>query len=157
MVYGEILTSEANTMTRRLDERKVVVWTERLARFQASGATVGRFCQNEKVSVNRFYYWAKRVAQGSTSTASVPAARANEPIAKRERVVRPMAVAKPTMIDHARPSQRAAMVNVQFGDRLQLSIPADCLDVIRCVLQSASQGPASKSGDSFHPVVVGAR
>jgi len=55
-------------MGRESDEGKPREWRERLARHRASGLSVARFCAGERVSVNTFYYWSKRV--GSAAAAS---------------------------------------------------------------------------------------
>ena len=43
------------------DAQKRRAWEARLARYRASGLSVARFCEQERVSTNTFYYWAKRL------------------------------------------------------------------------------------------------
>jgi hypothetical protein len=57
-------------MARRLDGEKRREWEERFLQFRASGLTVARFCANERVSVNTFYYWSKRMGRRSTTARS---------------------------------------------------------------------------------------
>ena len=66
-------------MVSRQDVEKRRAWEVRFERFQASGLSVARFCEQERVSVHTFYYWAKRVgsssARPSTSAAGNPPRR----------------------------------------------------------------------------------
>ena len=55
-------------MSRGMNEAKRREWQARFERFRNSGATVGRFCSAERVSVNSFYYWAKRLESPSAPT-----------------------------------------------------------------------------------------
>jgi len=65
-------------MARSSDPEKVLVWQQRLARFQTAGLSVVRFCQQEGVSTAAFYQWRKRLAQQKHApTASDPPAFAN--------------------------------------------------------------------------------
>jgi hypothetical protein len=41
-------------------KRKRQAWAERFGRYRTSGLTVARFCAQERVSVNTFYYWARQ-------------------------------------------------------------------------------------------------
>ena len=54
-------------MTSRQDVQKRRAWEARFERFRASGVTVARFCAQERVSANTFYYWAKRIGSGLSS------------------------------------------------------------------------------------------
>ena len=55
-------------MSRRISESKRRDWQARFERFRKSGLTVGRFCSAERVSVNTFYYWARRLESPSAPT-----------------------------------------------------------------------------------------
>ena len=77
-------------MTRRLDIQKRREWEQRFARYRAGGLTVGRFCANERVSVNTFYYWARRVGSQLDRPRTDPA---DEASAGRPRRVRQAAAA----------------------------------------------------------------
>ena len=59
-------------MSRAVSSSRESLWRSRLQRFQASGLSVTRFCQNEQVSVPSFYQWRKRL--GATTPRRVPAA-----------------------------------------------------------------------------------
>ena len=43
--------------------RRLSEWGKRLKRFKHSGLTVARFCTEEHVSVESFYYWCKKLGQ----------------------------------------------------------------------------------------------
>jgi hypothetical protein len=57
-------------MTRGLDHEKRRAWAAKLERFRASGLTIAKFCAEEKIHVQTFHYWARRIraAQPSRST-----------------------------------------------------------------------------------------
>src|SRR5271169_1561761 len=58
-------TWEAKFMASSGDARKRQAWQARFARYRSSGLSVARFCGQERVSTNTFYYWAKRLRTGS--------------------------------------------------------------------------------------------
>lgn len=51
-------------------------WTERLARFAASGLSVAHFCAREGVSAPSFYSWKRRLAVGTAGRAGQRSAEA---------------------------------------------------------------------------------
>lgn len=137
-------------MTRQIDVEKRREWKERFERFHASGLTVARFCASEPVSEHTFYYWAKRIGRPSTavrSTAARPAARNGAPQRQREPVrrkrVSPVAANSP-------------LIHFRLNAGIEVSVPADCLDVIRCLVNSA-QSSRAEGNDAFHEVIVGTR
>jgi hypothetical protein len=48
-------------MSRGIDAAKSGEWQGRFKRYRSSGSTIRRFCADEGVSVNTFYYWSRRV------------------------------------------------------------------------------------------------
>jgi hypothetical protein len=137
-------------MTRRLDVEKRREWEERFERFRASGATVARFCASESVSEHTFYYWTKRIGRRSAVAHSTTARSAvrdgtserhREPV--RRKRVSPAAANSP-------------LVHFRLNAGIEVSVPADCLDVIRCLVNSV-QCSQAKRIDAFHEVVVGSR
>lgn len=137
-------------MTRRLDVEKRREWVERFERFRASGLTVARFCAGEPVSEHTFYYWAKRIGRRSTavrSTAARPAATNGAPQRQREPVRRRRVSAAAT---------NSPLVHFRLNAATQISVPADCLDVVRCLVLSL-QSPRAEGNDAFHEVIVGTR
>jgi transposase-like protein len=66
-------------MSRGSNPAKVQQWTECLERYQKSGQTVARFCQNEGIAEASFYQWKKKLAgQPSASKARLIADSARE-------------------------------------------------------------------------------
>ena len=110
-------------MVSRLDLQKRRQWEARWKRFRASGLTVAQFCEQESVSVSMFYYWAKRVR--------LPAATASAAMA-----------AKPK-----------SFVRFRWNAAVEVLVPADCLDAIRCLAECLKHVPAEHS-DAFQEVVV---
>jgi hypothetical protein len=121
------------------------VWEERLGRYRSSGLTVVRFCANEGVSVNTFYYWARRVGPSSTATAQVgqngTAGRGLEE-ASRGHIVAG--------------TSDPALVRFHFNAAVEVSVPAHCLDVICCLVECLQQ-PRRAHSEAFREVVVGPR
>ncbi len=54
-------------MPQLTSDQRHALWSERLARFQATDVTVLEFCRREAISVPSFYNWKKRLNQTSTS------------------------------------------------------------------------------------------
>ena len=152
-------------MSRGIDEAKRREWQARFERFRNSGVTVGRFCSAERVSVNSFYYWAKRLESPSapaelqigsrrlpSAATKVGGARTTVP----ETASRPDAAASG---DGA--SNSATTVRFLLGDRIEIVVPADRLDVVRCLARclrrrTSERATAARSA-AFHEVVVAAR
>ena len=55
-------------MFRTVISRKEELWRSRLQRFQSSGLSVTRFCQDEGVSLPSFYQWRKRLGISTVKT-----------------------------------------------------------------------------------------
>jgi hypothetical protein len=119
-------------------------WEERLAQFRASGLTVARFCAHQGVNVNTFYYWSKRVGKRSTT---------------------PRAAASSGVDGSAGRGSLATTggerIHFHLAAGVEVSVPAHCLDVIRCLAESVQRsgaaGRASVGGEAFHEVVLGSR
>ncbi len=132
-------------MTRRLDVQKRRQWEQRLERHRASGLTIGRFCEEEQVSVNTFYYWAKRLGASSRKPRTTPAEKVSE---GRRPPVRQAAA--PDL------AANAAVVRFRLNAAVEVSVPADCLEVIRCLANCVQQGQPERSA-AFHELVVAPR
>jgi hypothetical protein len=132
-------------MTRRFDVEKRREWEERFERFRASGLTVARFCASESVSEHTFYYWAKRIGRRSTTARSAvrngTSERHREPV-RRRRV--------------SAATANSPLVHFRLNGGIEVSVPTDCLDVIRCLVNSAPS-PRAERSDAFHEVIVGKR
>jgi len=146
-------------MARELDLQKRRAWEQRLRHFRASGFTVARFCAQERVSVNTFYYWSKRLGKlGATARSTAPLSAA------------PLSAARQPEAAGVRQGARGAetastasggLVHFRLAAGVEVSVPAHCLDVIRCLAESVQRSGAaaraSGRGEAFHQVVLGSR
>jgi hypothetical protein len=107
-------------MTRRLDGQKRRQWEERFERFHASGLTVGRFCANERVSVNTFYYWSKRMGRRSTTARSAERKAASG--GSRDSELRRRVLVAAT---------NSPLVHFRLHTGVDVSVPANCLTRLR--------------------------
>ena len=57
-------------MARSSNPETVLIWQQRLARFQTAGLSVVQFCQREGVSTATFYRWRRALAQRSQAPAA---------------------------------------------------------------------------------------
>lgn len=122
-------------MASSRDAEKRRAWETRLARYRAGGLTVARFCEQEGISPNTFYYWSKhlRAASGRRSPCAAPASR-------------------PALSTTDR-SVRGAVVRFRWKTGVEVSVPADCLGAIRCLAESLAKVAAYRS-EAFQEVVV---
>ena len=73
-------------MSRGSNPAKVQQWTDRLERYQKSGQTVARFCQNEGIAEASFYHWKKKLAgQPNASKAKLIADSARQHVQPPQR------------------------------------------------------------------------
>lgn len=150
-------------MTRGCDEQKRREWELRFARYRASGLTVAKFCESEAVATHTFYYWSRRIpaaaqarspsseASGQRTGRGRVAARPPRALAER-REAGSVAVGPPQTLtpEHAR------MVYFELTSGTRISVPADCLDALRCVAHFVEQDLA-QSSPAFQQVLVGNR
>jgi hypothetical protein len=133
-------------MARRLDVQRRRQWEQRLERHRTSGLTVGRFCVDERVSVNTFYYWAKRLGASRK-----PRTAPTEKTAEGRR---------PSVRQAAAPdlgaTANSAMVRFRLNAAVEVWVPADCLEVIRCLANCVQHSPPNLGG-AFHELVVAPR
>jgi hypothetical protein len=47
---------------------KFLEWSKRIARFERTGISLAKFCDDENVAIHSFYYWKKKI----TSNTSLP-------------------------------------------------------------------------------------
>ena len=120
-------------MTKGVDQEKRRAWVAKLERFRASGLTIAKFCEEEKVSVQTFHYWARRIRVPQSTAARAEPHGAPAPACKN--------------------IGAASRVHFLFGGGVEVSIPADCLEAIRCLAQCVQQAmPAGPV--SFHQVLL---
>jgi hypothetical protein len=145
-------------MASRQDLEKRQLWAERLRRYRSSGLTVARFCASERVSVNTFFYWAKRVGAGSTapSTRPRPSRSGGDAVPLgREGAARAQAAVGSAQFA-ARLGSPQAVVRFQINAAVEIAVPADCLDAIRC-LANCLQHSRGDRRETFQEVVVATR
>ena len=129
-------------MVSRQDVEKRRAWEVRFERFRVSGVTIARFCEQEHVSVHTFYYWAKRVGSNSVRPSSSGTGKAS----RRSR----------SSLKHASTAggtSNAALVRFSWNAGVEVSVPADCLSVIRC-LAECLQHTHTERPDAFQELVV---
>jgi hypothetical protein len=142
-------------MAQVLDQGKRREWVKRFERFRASGGTVTHFCARERVNVKTFYYWSKRVGSAG-------------PLEQRHAVAqefRPAPASNVPGTRHAgdgRVHANAAAerhVRFRFGGA-EVDVPADCLDVVRCLAESVGRSGsqvARSTQSAFHEISLGTR
>jgi hypothetical protein len=136
-------------MAKRRDLRKRREWEERCARFRAGGISVVRFCANEGVSESSFYYWMKRVGSPSAVTHSTATRSTSQDVAREESDARRRVAAASMTSDDAR-------ILFRLGGAVEVSVPADCWEVIRGLLQFV-EGARAARPQAFQEVVVAPR
>jgi hypothetical protein len=124
------------------DVEKRRAWEARFERFRASGLTIARFCEQEHVSVHTFYYWAKRVGSNLARPSSSGAVKASR---------RSRSSLKPAATSGRIAS--TALVRFSWKAGVEVSVPADCLGVIRC-LAECLQHTHTERLDAFQELVV---
>ena len=92
--------------------------------------------------MNTFYYWAKRVGLS-------PAVRSTQPDEVPQRLREPVRRTLLSVVN-------TELIHFRLGARVEVSVPANCLDVIRC-LASCFQDPPSERAGAFQEVIVGTR
>jgi hypothetical protein len=109
----------------RFAAQKRAEWQKRLEEYEASGLTIGQFCKRSDVSPHTFYYWRKRLRRSSGKSrreaALQPAGKTGGEVAATAKEV----------------GYSGPLVQLAWGSSLHISIPAHCVDAIRCVLECA--------------------
>lgn len=124
-------------MAGRQDETKTEQWRARLDRFHQSGLTVARFCASVRVSVNAFYYWAKRHRTHGKIRSAMPSSfmnrsRASEPHARG--AVHDPTRTKPSLPPHSCGSPSARTLRSRFPRiawRRSVAWPSVCTTHVR--------------------------
>ena len=132
-------------------KRKRQAWEDRFGRYRTSGLTVARFCAQERVSVNTFYYWARRVGTGTASPAIPPSLspRSSLPTAKQLR----SAAGCESIAESGSVRASGGVVRFRFDAAVEVSVPAECLDAIRCLVECIGRRPDDRN-TAFHEIVV---
>lgn len=140
-------------MAKQRDDQKRLAWEQRLARFRTSGATIAKFCERENVSVHTFHYWAKRLR------AVVAEQKSLTPRAASERPTATKSVVRVGITD-----KDSTRIHVGWGAHAQISIPADALEALACVLDwlhdsrgHRSLGQRDQTSEAFQQLIVATR
>ena len=134
-------------MSQRLDVQKQRQWKERFRRYRSGGLTVERFCAEERVSPNTFYYWARRVGSQRVRPGSAPADQTLEGMPEQARQTGAMDLAA---------AANAGVVRFRLSTAVEVLVPANCLEVIRC-LAHCIQCSSVERAAGFQEVIVGTR
>lgn len=132
-------------MRSRRDVQKRRVWETRLERFRVSGLTVARFCAQERVSANTFYYWARRVGGGTARTVGPSASPRGGNWGRGRQSAESLPAASG--------NGQAGLVRFHWSVGVEVAVPADCLDAIRCLAQCLPPAQV-ECPDGFQEVVV---
>jgi transposase-like protein len=98
----------------RVESGKAAVWRDRLRRFRASGMTVARFCEFERVSQPSFYQWRRKLESRNSAAAKA------RPVFQQV-VVAPAAAVSPGL-------------RVRLASGAEIEVGAGNLEVIRAVV-----------------------
>ena len=128
---------------------------QRLKRHRMSGLTIPQFCQQEKVTASAFYYWNRKLRSRGQAPEAGSSSRARRSGSSPVRSTKPSHGTRSEVESKPRDQQ----VQFRWDTGLHVSLPADCLDAIRCLLDWSRDGlerPDETSGQSrpFHQVLV---
>ncbi len=125
-------------MARSSDSPKAVAWRRRVRRFERSGLTVARFCEEEGVSTASFYRWRNRLADQGSATRNADARR----WATTTGVV-------PPAFQAVRVTGAEASISIQLPGGVRVEVPTENLDAVRAVLgELLRQDATLDRGDS---------
>ena len=119
--------------------QKQRAWEARFARHRRSGLSVARFCAQERVSTHSFYYWAKRFRAAAAESRSSSSLAAPPP-------------SVPAAATTSRDPQ-GALVRFRLKTGIEISVPADCLEAVRCLAKCLAEG-CGRHAEAFQEVVV---
>ena len=128
-------------MTKPIDGQKREEWRTRLKQYEASGLTIAQFCRNEGMAPHTFYYWNRRlrrkpngVRRSRLARRARKQSRGRDAAAGRRASAVVAPVEKISTAAEGVPSDEP-MIHFTWDSKLCFSIPANCLDAIRCVLE----------------------
>ena len=111
------------------------IWAGRLRRYAISGLTIAAFCDRERVSVQSFYYW-RRKLRGPGEIAGRGKARAPEIArAPQKRDFVPIAI------------RNSAAVKLRLPNGAQLWLPAGDAALVSAAITAAGRLEAVKQED----------
>ena len=100
-------------MARSSHSSKAVTWQRRVRRFERSGMTVARFCEQEGVSTASFYRWRNRLAHQRPPTRGLDQTPAFQAV---------------------RVTRADAPVSIRLPGDVRVEVPAENLEAVRAVL-----------------------
>jgi hypothetical protein len=106
------------------------------------------------VSVNTFYYWSRRVGSVATSNAA-QRARPTNSSAAIVAGVRALGEHGP-QAELATSGARGGEVRFRFDAAVEVSVPAECLDAIRCLVECVGRRRVERDA-AFREIVVAPR
>ena len=132
-------------------KRKRQAWEERFGRYRTSGLTVANFCAQERVSVNTFYYWARRVGDAASTPVIPPglSSRSSSPPVRQQR----SAAVREPLTESGSVRVSGGVVRFRFDTAVEVSVPAECLDAIRCLVECIGRRSDDRYA-AFHEIVV---
>jgi hypothetical protein len=121
-------------MGKCVDETKGAVWGRRLARFALSGQTVTAFCGVERVSVQTFYRWKRKLVSESVGRQRE---RAGDSLSvERTRAFLPVRI------------EGAAMVEIGLPNGTHVRVPASDLGAIEAAIVAAGRVPSRVAAET---------
>lgn len=140
-------------MSKSGDAVKREEWREKLERFAASDVSIAEFCRNENVGTHMFHYWSKQLGRGrSPAGVKNSGSRSTRRATALPATANDSAAAKAGSVPRSEP-----VVRFTWDSRLTVSVPVDCLDTIRCVLEYANDDaarPKATQTAAFRQVVI---
>jgi len=109
------------------------IWSERLRRYSNSSLTVAAFCERERVSVQSFYYWRRKLPGMTGTSASGPGRGLGRGPQKRDFV--PIAI------------RTSAAIKLRLPNGAQLWLPAGDAALLSAAIAAAGSLAMSAQED----------
>ena len=144
-------------MSKPVDAVKREEWRRRLERFASVDVSIAQFCRDEDVGTHNFHYWSKQLGRNSIRNGRSRVGKGGSTRGTKRSAAHESA---PQSAQAEAVCTAESVVHFTWDSRLSFSVPADCLDAIRCVLEYASHHrveieEASPADSAFRQVVVG--
>ncbi len=122
-------------MARMVDHENGRVWRERLRRFETSGLTVTKFCDDEGVSVASFYHWRKRLAAKQADSKLSPAC---VPVRATPAIKKASVPSLPFVPVQVRPAAVAA-IEIHLPNGARVCLPGGDAELLQVAIESAAR------------------
>ncbi len=126
-------------MARMVDHENWRLWRERLRRFQTSGLTVTKFCDDVRISVASFYHWRKQLAAKQADCKLNPArvpVRATPAIKK---AFVPSLPFVPVQVRPAAAMAAVAAIEIHLPNGARVCLPGGDTQWLRVAIESAAR------------------